>query len=83
MTILPFVIEAEHRGGYRIYLLFNDGVGKVVDFEPWLEGPIFEPLRDPDRFREFFVAGSTVCWPNGADIAPEALYEAADVRQVA
>jgi len=47
-----------------------------VDFTPWLEGPVFESLRDPCHFREFFVAGSTVCWPNGADVAPETLYAA-------
>ncbi|MBI2156290.1 MAG: DUF2442 domain-containing protein, partial [Candidatus Rokubacteria bacterium] len=53
------------------------------DFQPWLQGPIFEPLREVAYFREFFVAGSTVCWPNGADIAPETLYAATDIRQVA
>ena len=83
MTILPAVVKAEHRGNYRIHLTFNDGTSKTVDFEPWLEGPIFEPLRDQHHFREFFVAGSTVCWPNGADIAPETLYAATGIRQVA
>src|SRR5262245_47426103 len=83
MTILPSVVKAEHAGHYRLHLIFNDGTSKVVDFEPWLEGPMFEALRNHDSFREFFVAGSTVCWPNGADIAPETLYEAADIRQVA
>lgn len=83
MTILPSVVKAEHADHYWLHLLFNDGTSKVVDFEPWLEGPMFEPLRDHDRFREFFVAGSTVCWPNGADIAPETLYDTADIGQVA
>ena len=70
MTILPGVVKAEYRGDYRIHLTFNDGTSKTVDFQPWLQGPIFEPLRDVSYFREFFVAGSTVCWPNGADTAP-------------
>ena len=83
MTILPSVVKAKYRGDYRIHLAFNDGTSKTVDFQPWLEGPIFEPLRDQRYFREFFVAGSTVCWPNGADIAPETLYAATDIRQVA
>ena len=83
MTILPSVVKAEYRGEYLIQLTFNDGTSKTVDFQPWLEGPIFEPLRDVTYFREFFVSGSTVCWPNGADIAPETLYAATDIRQVA
>lgn len=49
---------------------------KVLDFERWLEGPVFEPLRDLTFFRRFFVEGGTVAWPNGADIAPETLYDA-------
>jgi len=75
-TILPAIVKAEYRGDYRIHLVFNDGTSKTVDFTPWLEGPVFESLRDPCHFREFFVAGSTVCWPNGADVAPETLYAA-------
>lgn len=78
---LPNVVSADHESDYRIRLRFNDGTEKVVDFEDWLEGPIFDPLRDLTFFRRFFVEGGTVGWPNGADIAPETLYaaEPADV----
>ena len=75
MTRLPSVICAEYCGGYSIHLTFNDNSEKTVDFRQWLDGPIFEPLRDPNYFRRFFVEGGTVAWPNGADIAPETLYE--------
>ena len=81
MTILPCVIRAEHAGGFRIRLTFNDLSEGTVDFLPWLEGQVFEPLRDAGRFREFFLEGGTVAWPNGADIAPETLYEAANRRR--
>lgn len=75
MGDLPSVIRAEYRGGYRIHLTFNDGLEKTIDFWQWLEGPVFEPLKAPDYFRRFFIDGGTVVWPNGADIAPETLYE--------
>jgi hypothetical protein len=77
MTFLPSVVRAEYRGGFRIHLTFNDLSERTVDFRRWLQGPVFETLRDPAHFREFFVDGGTVAWPNGADIAPETLYEAA------
>ena len=76
MTELPHVVAALYQGGYRLHLTFNDGTAKTLDFRQWLNGPIFEPLRDLDYFRRFFLDGWTVSWPNGADVAPETLYEA-------
>lgn len=81
MTFLPCVVHAEHRGGFRLLVRFNDASENVIDFEPWLEGPMFEPLRDSDYFQRFFVDGGTVIWPNGADIAPETLYDVPGRRQ--
>ncbi len=75
MNFLPSVVRAEYLGGYRIRLTFNDNSEKTVDFRQWLEGPVFEPLKDETYFRRFFLDGGTVVWPNGADIAPETLYE--------
>jgi hypothetical protein len=75
MTPLPTVVRAEYRGGFRIRLTFNDDSEGTVDFGSWLEGPVFEPLKNPEYFQRFFVDGGTVTWPNGADIAPETLYE--------
>lgn len=83
MTMLPSVIRAEYRGGYRIRLTFNDNQQKTVDFAGWLVGPVFEPLKDPDYFSRFFLDGGTVAWPNGADIAPETLYAEAGVSEEA
>ena len=77
MTFLPCVISADYRGGFQIHLTFNDLSEGTVDFGQWLEGPVFEDLRDPICFGKFFIDGGTVVWPNGADIAPETLYEAA------
>jgi len=77
MDFLPTVIRAEYRGEYRIHLAFTDGVENTVDFSQWLDGPVVEPLKDPGYFQRFFLEGGTVTWPNGADVAPETLYERA------
>ncbi len=73
----PLVISADHRGDFRIHVVFNDGVEKTLDLRHWLDGPIFEPLKELSYFKRFFLDGGTIVWPNGADIAPEALYAAA------
>jgi hypothetical protein len=75
LATLPTVIRAEYRRGHHIRLTFNDGSQKTADFSGWLNGPVFEPLKDEAYFRRFFIDGGTVAWPNGADIAPETLYE--------
>ncbi|HEX9695573.1 MAG TPA: DUF2442 domain-containing protein [Actinomycetota bacterium] len=83
MEELPLVTAAEYRGGFKIELTFFDGTKAVVDFEEWLHGPIFEPLRGEDEFRRFFIDAGTIAWPNGADIAPETLYERAKANSAA
>jgi Protein of unknown function (DUF2442) len=76
MDVLPSVIRAAYEGGFRIRLTFHDNLQGTLDSQPWLEGPVFEPLKDRTYFQQFFIDGGTVAWPNGADIAPETLYEA-------
>ena len=81
MKVLPHVVDARYVADYCIDLRFNTGTRKTVDFSCWLRGPVFEPLRELNEFRRFFVSGGTVCWPNGADIAPETLHEAPAVSR--
>lgn len=78
--MLPSVTKAKYVSGYLIEVKFNDGTKKVIDFEPWLTGPIFRRLKSKDYFKKFFIDGPTIAWPNGADIAPETLYEALAVK---
>lgn len=80
MKRLPSVIKARYVRGYIIETTFDDGTKKAIDFARWIDGPVFEPLKDKKYFRKFFLDGSTVAWPNGADIAPETLYHALGVE---
>lgn len=79
MGRIPCVTKAEYRGGYRIRVTFDDHSEKTIDFRRYLKGPVFESLKNVTYFRRFFLDGWTVAWPNGADIAPDELYESADV----
>ena len=72
------VVRAEYVRDYQIKIHFNDSTEKVVDFSRWLRGEVFKPLTNKREFKRFFVAGGTVCWPNGADVAPETLYSITD-----
>jgi hypothetical protein len=74
MDYLPVVISASYVKDYKIKITFDNGEQKVVDCSKWLKGGIFEPLKEKEEFKKFFVDGWTVAWPNGADIAPETLY---------
>jgi hypothetical protein len=70
------VTKVEYRGEYVYFVAFDDGVEGEVDFAEYLErGPIFKPLKDRAFFSQAFVEGGTIGWPNGADVAPESLYE--------
>jgi hypothetical protein len=70
------VTKVEYRGEYVYHIIFDDGVEGEIDFSTYLSwGPIFEPLKDRTLFTKATVEGGTIGWPNGADIAPETLYE--------
>jgi hypothetical protein len=76
MNYLPQVIAARHIREFIVSARFDDGTEKYIDISQWFKGPVFEPLKDPKFFKEFFVEAGTLAWPNGVDIAPEALYAA-------
>jgi hypothetical protein len=80
--MIPEVAEARHEHDFTIHLRFSDGTEGEVNLRDELYGEVFEPLRDPDFFQKFSIHPEfhTLCWPNGADFAPEFLYEKTQVR---
>ena len=71
------ITQAKVVGTYSVELTFVDGTRKRVNLEGWLYGEMFERLRDPLYFAQMRLEPGdiTITWPNGADFAPEFLYE--------
>jgi len=70
------VVEAKHVRDYIVWVKFEDGAEGEIDLSSELWGPVFEPLHELDFFRRVSVAEyGTIAWPNGADLAPEFLYD--------
>ena len=75
--MIPDLVEAKHVGRFTVHIRFADGTEGEVDLGGELLGEIFEPLKDESFFSRVSVHPEfrTLCWPNGADFAPEFLYE--------
>jgi len=75
------VTDAKLVRDFVIWVRFNDGSEGEIDLAEELEGPVFEPLKDPKVFAQFRLDPEvhTIVWSNGADFAPEFLHEHARV----
>lgn len=71
-------------GRFRLRVKFTNGEEHNIDLEHELDGEVFEPLRDERYFASAYVnpETGTIEWPNGADMAPEFLYELASKGNV-
>ncbi|MFZ1925749.1 MAG: DUF2442 domain-containing protein [Solirubrobacteraceae bacterium] len=76
---LQDVRSVEVIGEHRLRLAFDDGTVGEVDITNREWRGVFEPLRDPRYFASVKVdrEAGTISWPNGVDMAPEPLYDAA------
>ena len=62
---------------FNVQIEFSNGEQKMINLEPFLHGPVFEPLRaNPELFRTVHVDEElgTIVWDNGAEIDPDVLY---------
>ena len=73
-----WVVRAELRGEYKVFVEFNDGISGIIDFKEKLDKDhrkIIKDLLDFNKFNTVKVDMDTLCWDNGVDFAPEYLYE--------
>ena len=70
------VVSISYKDGYIFHVIFDNGLTGDVDLSEYIQkGPIFAPLGEIDFLKKARIEGGTISWPNGADIAPERLYE--------
>ncbi len=71
------VRKVEVVGPYSLDLTFDNGIRKRVNLRHELYGEVFQPLRDPAYFAQAYLDpdSRTVTWPNGADLAPDFLFQ--------
>lgn len=81
MEKLADITTVEVVAPHRLRLGFDDGTVGEVNFSDREWRGVLEPLADPDFFERVYVdaEAGTIAWPNGVDLAPEPLYEAARV----
>lgn len=75
------IVQAQALPGMRLLVEFVNGTSGEADMSRFLEsqrvtGTVFEQLRDPAVFEQVRVELGAVTWPNGADLAPDAMYDA-------
>ena len=77
MKPVVHVTSVEPLDGFRLRLVFEDGTRGEIDLTDQLWGSVFEPLKDRTLFTQVSVDHEcgTIVWPNGADFAPEWLYD--------
>lgn len=81
-----WITHAHYVDAYRIHIEFSDQSSAVLDLKEiiWRDSrPLFQALREVDQFKHFQVAGDTIVWDNGLDLAPEFLYQLSQQTAVA
>ena len=69
------VIDVDYISDYKLLVTFSDGNRNIVNLEPYLKGEVFGELLDKEKFVQYGLTRVTIEWANGADLAPEFLYE--------
>lgn len=76
-----WITNAKHVKDFSIELIFNDGVKGTINLARFLTAPVFKPLTNIEYFKSFKLNKWTIEWENGADFAPEFLYEQVKSQQ--
>ncbi len=71
------ILCAQYDAGYCISCEFSDGTAGAYDLKTLLfskETALTVPLRNMADFRCFFLQSGALCWKNGLELDPSAIY---------
>jgi len=72
----PKVVGVRAMKGHLLWVRYNNGEQRTFDVKPLLDGPVYQPLKDFEVFRDVYIDYSTPTWLDGTvDIDPETIYE--------
>jgi len=83
---MVWVVNAELKEDYKVFVEFNDGTSGTIDFHNKLTNDhrqIIRDLLDMELFKTVKARLDTICWDNGVDFAPEYLYEQVKIQKKA
>ncbi len=71
------IVDVKVVGVHALFLKFEDGKSGYVNLEKLISFKgVFKPLKDKNYFSKVYLNTElgTICWGNGADLAPSFLY---------
>ena len=70
----PTVSHAKATNGYLLELEFDNGEKGIFSMQPYLQYPVFQPLKDKTFFKKARATMGFVSWDDDIDMSPDTLY---------
>jgi Protein of unknown function (DUF2442) len=72
---IPYLKTAEPKPGYKLFVVFEDGVSGIVDLQDWKGKGVFEYWNNEENFRNFSITDNKkIEWNEYIDMDPDSFY---------
>jgi hypothetical protein len=70
----PRVTSVMALDDYKLELTFDNGKVGIFSVQPYLDFPVYQPLKQASLFRQAKIVFGTVAWSSDIDMSPDNLY---------
>ena len=70
----PRITEVKPQENFTLKLKFTDNSFRTFDMKPYLNYPVFEPLKEKELFDNASVFLGSVKWNDEIDMSPDTLF---------